>query len=220
MINVNSFPQVNTLEYTSLRQQIHSGDLLLCSGSSVFSKLIQNATQSVWSHVGFIIRLENIGRIMILESVESIGVRTVPLSSYISNYNGTGKGYPGKILIARHHGFHANEINNLSKHAVDLLGYPYNSQEIARIAARIALNAFSTNSVSKNNVAQNEFICSEYVYTCYKSIGIEIKYNTAGFIAPADFARDPQVEPIAFVRLNSPVLENTQIEEAVGINAS
>lgn len=215
MINANSFPQVNALDYSVLRQQIRSGDLLLCSGSSVFSKLIQNATQSVWSHVGFIIRLENIDRIMILESVESIGVRTVPLSSYISNYNGTGKGYPGKILIARHLAFHANEINNLSKHAVDLLGYPYNSQEIARIAARIAIRALRINNVSKNAFAQNEFICSEYAYTCYKSVGIEIKYNQAGFIAPADFARDPQVEPIAFAQLNNQDFENTQIEETV-----
>jgi hypothetical protein len=88
--------------YSQIRSKIRSGDLLLCSGSSIFSKLIQNTTNSPWSHVAFVLRMQAIDRILVLESVESIGVRAVILSSYIQNYNGTDRGYPGKILIARH----------------------------------------------------------------------------------------------------------------------
>ncbi|MDF2868305.1 MAG: hypothetical protein K0S11_1775 [Gammaproteobacteria bacterium] len=87
-ISVNAFPDTPIRTYDSLRNQILSGDILLCSGSALFSNLIQQATQSVWSHVAFILRLDAIDRIMVLESVESIGVRTVPLSSYVYDYNG------------------------------------------------------------------------------------------------------------------------------------
>ena len=48
------------------------------------SQMIQAATDSIWSHVAFVVRLEVIDRIMVLESLEPVGVRTVPLSKYLS----------------------------------------------------------------------------------------------------------------------------------------
>ena len=86
------FPAFEIKEYKNCRNDIKSGDILLCSGDSFFSNMIKQVTHSVWSHVAFILRVDIIDRIMVLESVESIGVRTVPLSSYVSDYNGTVKG--------------------------------------------------------------------------------------------------------------------------------
>ncbi len=133
-IPVNTFPNIATKKYQDIRSQLKSGDILLCSGTSFISTLIQKATNSVWSHVAFILRVEAINRVMVLESVESIGIRAVPLSFYIDNYNGSNTGYPGKILIARHSQFNPSLITNLSQSAVDLLGYPYDIHEILRIA--------------------------------------------------------------------------------------
>jgi len=195
---MDQLPQIPVKSYAELRQEIRSGDILLCSGTSIFSNLIQQATQSVWSHVAFILRLDVIDRIMILESVESIGVRAVTLSSYVQDYDGTGKAYPGHLMIARHKHFNQDHISNLSKYAVDLLGHPYNKQEILRIAARISMN--NTNvSPQLDTLKQPEFICSEYAYTCFQSVGIHINYDPKGFIAPADFARCPEVKPLAFI---------------------
>src|SRR4051812_34187308 len=99
------FKNTTASKYDKVRQDIKSGDLLLCSGSKPFSRAIQAATGSIWSHVAFILRLDSIERIMVLESVESIGVRTVPLSSYVRDYNGCGKGYAGDLAVARHDDF-------------------------------------------------------------------------------------------------------------------
>ncbi len=193
---INELPAIKPCTYASARQHIKSGDILLASGTSVFSQLIQHATNSIWSHVGFILRLDEINRIMVLESVETIGVRTVPLSSYLSNYNGTEKGYPGDLVVARHDDFDEKNINNLSQFAVDLFGYPYASEDIVKIAARIGMDAFGFHKDHPLVTSNKAFICSEYVYECYKSIGLSISYNTEGYIAPADFARCLQINTV------------------------
>lgn len=207
-ITVDSFPNLLPLEYASARAQIKSGDILLCSGNSIMSSLIKRATNSVWSHVAFLVRLNEIDRIMVLESVESFGVRTVPLSSYVSNYNASGKGYPGQILIARHNDFVPNKIDQLSKYAVDLFGYPYSNTDIIRITARLGMRAFNFAKDDEQITPHNAYICSEYAYECYKSVGITIDYDQDGFIAPADFAKTPQINAIANIMTNKLMVAN------------
>ena len=107
----------------------------------IFSKLIQKATGSMWSHVGFVLRVDAIERIMVLESVESIGVRTVPLSNYVSDYNATVKVTMVRIMLARHSDVREENIVKLSRAAVDLLGYPYRTEEIVHIAARLGMHS-------------------------------------------------------------------------------
>ncbi|MCC2625106.1 MAG: hypothetical protein K0R14_979 [Burkholderiales bacterium] len=196
---IDKFPELTPCNYAAIRSQIRSGDILLASGSAVFSKLIQQATNSIWSHVAFILRLDAIDRIMVLESVESIGVRTVPLSSYLKDYNGTGQAYPGKLLIARHDSFAGVDITKLSQTAVDLLGYPYASEDIAKIAAKIEMGKFGIDNKQPLIQSDKAFICSEYVYTCYKSVGITIGYDQGGYIAPADYAKDQHINPVCML---------------------
>lgn len=191
---------VPTHKYENIRHEIKSGDILLCSGNSVFSSMIQKATNSMWSHVAFVLRLDVIDRIMVLESVESIGVRTVPLSSYIRDYCGSGKGYPGEIMLARHDDVKQERMKDLSKIAVSLLGHPYATQEILNIAARISMGHLGIIN-QPTPVPTQQFICSEYAYICFKSIGVEIEYDQLGFIAPADFANSEKVKPLHFLEV-------------------
>ncbi len=198
-IAVKTYPKLKKQSYITVRQKLQSGDILLCSGSALLSKMIQKGTRSVWSHVGFIIRLDVIDRVMVLESVESAGVRTVPLSHYVRDYKATGKAYPGRVYIARHRDFaqkvNAKRMNKLSQFAVDLFGYPYDKDEIVRITARIGMSLFG---FKKSDVKRDrEYICSEYAWECYNAVGIRIPYNKSGFIAPADFAGDKGVRLIA-----------------------
>lgn len=197
---MDDFPSLPIKRYRELRQNIRSGDILLCSGNTAFSHMIQQATQSVWSHVAFILRVDAIDRIMVLESVESIGVRAVPLSHYVYDYNSSGVGYPGKLLLARHRDLQTKNILNLSQTAVDLLGHPYDTEEIVRIATRIGMNTLGIKDSTQDAPPQHEFICSEYAYICFQSIGIHINYNPLGFISPADFARDPRVQALSFIQ--------------------
>ncbi len=200
-IPINQLPIISALNYQQLRPQIRSGDIMLCSGSSVFSNLIQQVTHSIWSHVAFILRLDAIDRIMVLESVESIGVRSVALSSYVSNYNGSGKAYPGNILIARHQAFDAKRIGDLSRTAVDLLGYPYDKDEIVRIATRISFKAISSQLPPVALGQDHSYICSEYAALCYQSVGITIKQESGGWVTPADFALTPEINPVNLIAL-------------------
>lgn len=197
---MDSFPDVSVKKYTDVHHDIRSGDILLCAGRSLMSNIIQEATKSVWSHVAFILRLDAIGRIMVLESVESIGVRAVPLSSYAFDYNASGKPYPGRVMIARHRDFKEHNIGNISKHAIDRLGYPYDTEEIIRITARIGMSSFGIKDSRPDPIARHSgYICSEYAYECFKSVGISIEYDPLGFIAPSDFARCDKINPLWFI---------------------
>jgi hypothetical protein len=128
---------------------------------------------------------------MVLESVESIGVRCVPLSAYFNNYNGSRMPYSGELMIARHRNMRECHIEKLSQHAVDLLGHQYDSAEIARITSRLA-TAFIKKGECALPETDDAYICSEYVYECFKSIGIIINHS-CGFVAPKDFAEDENV---------------------------
>ena len=190
-ISVDNFPTNSVSNYSGYRDQIQNGDLLLCSGSSRFSRMIQRATGSIWSHVGFVMRLDTIDRVMVLESVESQGVRTVPLRKYLEDYDNEGNSYPGGLVIARHAGLatatvKAAKWKQFGQFAVDLFGYPYDRDELAKISWRIM--------VKKGHLqTDREYICSEYVWECYKNLGIKIQPDERGFIAPADFARAKEV---------------------------
>src|ERR1700748_1478275 len=83
--------------YAAIRQQVRDGDLLFCSATDTFSRLIRWATRSPWSHVAIAYRLEAIDRVLVLECVEKIGVRAVPLSTFISQTSGGVHPYPGRI---------------------------------------------------------------------------------------------------------------------------
>ena len=100
--------------------------------------------------------------------------------------------------MARHRDVKQQNIINLSKTAIDLLGYPYNTQEILRIVARISMHTLGR-VVTPDPLSSREFICSEYAYICFKSIGAAVEYNPLGFVAPADFAGSEKVTGISFI---------------------
>jgi len=196
--DLTTFPGTPVTEYETARPHIRSGDLLLCSGSAWIAKLIQCMTDSPWSHVAFIMRLDKIDRLMVLESVETIGVRTVPLSHYLRDYRGRGSPYPGGIVIARHADFEDNatpdNLKRFGQYAVDRLGYPYDGNEIAKIAARIVSGVVDFPASDRKLLRHDrEYICSEYTDVCFGSCGVEFAHDGRGFISPANIARDPRV---------------------------
>lgn len=205
-LSTKKFPSDQVSDYhTTLRGELKNGDVLICSGSGVFSAMIQRATGSIWSHVGFVLKLDTIDRVMLLESVEPIGVRTVRLSKYLVNYANNDKAYPGGLAVIRHKEFEKKvgmkKLKKLAQYAVDQFGYPYDKDEIAKIAARIMASKVPfTKKQMKKIAPDNEFICSEYVARCYEKVGLNVKWNKKGFVAPSDFAVDPNFELLAVVK--------------------
>lgn len=188
---------------SAIAGRIRDGDILLCAGNDPFSKLIGWATRSPWTHVALAYRWPALGRIMVFESVQTLGVRTVPLAKFISQSSTGKKPYPGKIILARHDDYAhkggksgSAAMRRLADFAVDRFGQPFAAMEILKIAARICVGSLHR-KMPKSLGPKNEFICSEYAAKCFEAVGIEILWDGLGFIAPADFARDPKTRAIA-----------------------
>ncbi len=178
-------PAWQATSYDTLRPNLKSGDLLFTSGTYFVSKAIQKFTQSPWSHVGIILRVPQVDRVLLLESVEDMGVRLAPLSKYLQDYENR-KPYKGELVIARVDGVTNGVVNELAKFGLDELTQPYDKDEIAKIVARIALG------IGKKE-RDREYICSELVWECFKKAGIEFPYNPKGFVSPEDIWIDARV---------------------------
>ena len=190
------------------------------SATDPFSRLIRWATKSPWSHVAIAYRLEAIDRVLVLECVEKIGVRAVPLSSFISRTSeGNGIRYPGKILLARH-GVMAARVppqaldeDHRGRFAFERLGDKFSpgrrsprsacgSPIKKRPSACRNLNCIATPGAEELGVHP----APEYVARCFQNGGrLEIPWDgLEGFVAPdaepTTIANDPRVEAVAMIR--------------------
>lgn len=195
--------------YAEVRARVQDGDLFLCQGRDPFSRLIQWSTGSPWSHVAIAFRVPDIDRVIVIESVQQIGVRAVALSEFCSR-DSTGKSpYPGKILLARHPGFRSGpegrKVKPMAKFAFDHLGCRFAPNEIARIALRIFMaRVMGQRQTPRMLIPRREFICSEFVARAFEAADVEVPWDGLGFIAPCNFANDPKVKAIAQVDVSRP----------------
>jgi cell wall-associated NlpC family hydrolase len=182
-------PQIRRLPvvpYESVRTDLRSGDLVFCSGSYVFSGLIQGFTRSVWSHVGLLYVDPTLERVFILESETGIGVRLVPVSKYLRDYHGRRRPYRGQVVIARvSPDLGDPQVRRAVSYGMDLLSKPYDNGEILRIAMRILFRR-------GRRVRDRKFICSELVDECFRVAGVRFERRD-NYISPDDIWRDPVV---------------------------
>ena len=181
--------QIQTLPlapYARVRDHLRTGDLVFCSGSYFFSKLIQRFTKSVWSHCGILYRDDNLQRIFVLESETMIGVRLAPVSKYLKDYHGRNRPYRGQIVIARvQPDVDVQAVKLAISFGMDELTKPYDNFEILRIALRILFR------VSRRR-RDRKYICSELVFDCFRQAGVSFKLNDA-FVSPDDIWNDSSV---------------------------
>lgn len=177
---------VKPLAYKDLRNLLYDGDLLFCSGNYFMSRLIRRLSNSDYSHVGLVYKWNQ--RIFLLESVEDDGVRIVPLSHYLTNYENSNKEYNGELYLARHKHFsQENEtVSVVIGRGSDLLNRNYNIAGLVRILVRII---FKIGRRQKTN----EYLCSEFVEHCLSNANIKFSSN-GGFIFPEHIAADSNVQ--------------------------
>lgn len=168
---------IKVTPYKDLRPSLRSGDLFFCSGRYLVSKLIQTATDSPWSHVGIIFVIKAIDRVLLLESVEDVGVRLAPLSKYLEDYE-DGNPYKGALAVARCSSVTNESVTKIACFGTDELTRPYDKEDIGRIVARIALG------IGKR-VRDRSYICSELVAECFGEA--KIKFTGDGdYVTPED----------------------------------
>ena len=198
----NVLTEMKPQPYAKVRKLVRDGDLLLCSATDPFSKVIRWSTRTPWSHIAIAYRIPSLDRVMVFEAVEKIGVRTVPLSSFISRTSGGVHPYPGKILLARDQRVETlgpKKSKAMYDFAFGCLGDRFAAGEIAKIAARLAFGRLAR-KMPRFLGAKDEFICSEYVARCYAKAGLKIPWDGLGFVAPGDFALAPDVIAVAQIQ--------------------
>ncbi|MBU1237609.1 MAG: hypothetical protein KJ634_03230 [Gammaproteobacteria bacterium] len=175
--------RLSVLPYEAARDDLRSGDLIFCSGSYLFSGLIQRFTGSVWSHVGIVYRDEALSRVFVLESEAGIGVRLAPLSKYLRDYHGRRRPYRGQIVIGRvAPELDTAQVRRAVSYGMDLLTKPYDNSEILRIAMRILFRI-------GRRTRDRKYICSELVDECFAAAGIEFA-RPDNYISPDDIWRN------------------------------
>jgi len=202
-IPADIFDRLQAQPYGAIRPQVRDGDVLLCSADDRFSRLIRWGASSPWSHVAIAFQMPAIDRVMVLECVEKLGVRALPLSMFITKTSSGVQPYPGRILLARHAALAEmagpGPLRQLAEFAFGRLGDPFSRIEMAKIVVRIVLGRFD---VKLHPVLgpKDEFICSEFVARCFQAVGIEIPWDGLGFIGPGDIAADPRLEAVAQIQ--------------------
>lgn len=216
----NKFDKLRKMDYRECRkEEISNGDLLFCGGNYWFSKVIRYLSgKSKASHVGIIYWWN--GRLMLLESVEGKGVRIVPVSQYLENYNNTHKPYDGRVYLGRHKKLYIapNFLDRFIKMPFRYLEWQKGSENETAVASRVRnpqveqlLGTAATLLNKKfslcdtfhffiqgitgrlSNKDNDEYLCSEFVAKCFKTIGIEFE-SVKGFIAPEHIAASDDVE--------------------------
>ncbi len=176
--------------YQTVRDDIQTGDLLLCSGSYPVSRIIQKVSKSRFSHVALLFQW--VDRIMMLESVESYGVRMVPLSHYFNDYRNSGLPYNGELYLVRHS--LVKDLDQIKRNAMlrrgaDLTGKLYDIEEILKILASVVIDELES-------IPNDKYICSEFIRECYQKAGLSFPDDGRGFIFPEHIASDPAIQPL------------------------
>jgi hypothetical protein len=168
----------------------NEGDLLLCSGRYLVSRLIRLASRSPFSHVGVIWRWN--GELMLFESVETDGVRAIPLNQYLENFENSGKAYPGDLYLARVEGVAAANPASpraIFESAIKRLNRDFNLWEMVQMTIQLLLPGIFRHFRSK------QYLCSEFVDEVFhEAKKIKFASKLSGFLFPEDIASDLRVE--------------------------
>jgi len=181
---MNSTP---VIPYEKIRDNLKTGHIFFTSGSYLFSGIIQKLTKSPWSHVAIVYKDEDLGRVMILEAEPSVGIRLIPLSTYLRDYKGTKRPYKGQIFMAKLSVEPEHEkLKKGISFGLDELTRPYDNWEIIRIMLRIL---FRKGKREKNR----SYICSELVKAAFDKAGVNFHMKDT-YISPQEIWADARVE--------------------------
>lgn len=169
-------------EYADIRDKLQTGDLVFFSGSGLFSNTIKVITGSKWSHVGMVVRIQDIDSVLLWESTTlgntpdvhsgelMQGVQLVTLSDKIKRYNGDvafrllhfERTYKAKQALMdmryelRHRPYEQSAMELINS-AVDVLGFDNQEDFSSCFCSEIVAEALQRMGVLENQIAANEF---------------------------------------------------------------
>ena len=149
-----------------------TGDLLLCSGTSIWSRLVRLVTRSPYSHVAIIVCPPGLPA-LVLESIEWYGVR----ATVLAHWHHRGAVTHARVDVPF-------DAERMTRWCVEQLGRPYNWREVVEIAARLLLRL-------PELITHRGWICSEYVRAAYREAGVDLAPGR--YCTPGDIGRDARV---------------------------
>ena len=181
--------ETNLQFYEAMRDEFRTGDLIFFSGNHWLSGLIRCRSKSAWSHVGMVVRIEELDKVFLVESILEVGVRMLPLSFVFRDYAGDQKPYSGRVAWARH-GLISEDFPKqklLKGFCLDNLSKQYDRKEYWRILWRSYWG-------KADFFEDDKFTCAEYIYEAFKYANIELPKEKGVFISPGAFWKQKELE--------------------------
>lgn len=175
--------------YGNIREELNTGDVVLFAGKGFVSGIVKFFSRSKWSHVGIIVKSNDLNMVLIWESTGLskvkdmdtgklvLGVQTVTLSDRLDEYKGEAwvRQYDGRVT--------KKMIAALAEFRRESKGKPYekNYWQLAK-----SLLDFSWLRPNKKDVSS--LFCSELVAESLQRMGLVATDLPSNEFTPRDFA--------------------------------
>lgn len=179
--------------YSDVRHMLKTGDLVFFSGEGFVSNLIKIVTRSQWSHVGMVVRLDELDSVLLWESTtlsnaEDIdgtykhGVQLVSLSDRINLYRGE--------VAYRLIDFDRTpeQLSALGALRAELKDRPYE-----RSLSELVESAFDWFG-PENTPDLSSCFCSEIVAAALQKIGLLSSVKPSNEFTPSDLVAVPLID--------------------------
>ena len=127
-VSTEAYKALARTSYSAARPSLRTGDILLFHSVALGSLSIELGTHSLWSHAALVWRLSDIDRVILLESMDTVGVRTMPMSTRVNGCAASPTPYNGGLLVLRHPGVPEKiddvRVRMMTQFALDRVGFP------------------------------------------------------------------------------------------------
>ena len=159
------------MKYEDLRAGIKTGDLLLCSGDSLASEIIEKATDGRFSHVAVFFWMDD--GLFIAEEWQTSGFQIMPASQKIAQVE--GKCFLG-IAPESVRDNNGGVLTEISLYRSDKSKQPYGWDTLVKV-----FNADEFGTVYDS--AKVQAVCSVFAQLCWA----QCKYVFKTLVSPSDF---------------------------------
>jgi hypothetical protein len=183
------------MKYSEIRNELNTGDIVLFSGKGRISGLIKWFTKSIWSHVGMVIRSEELDMLLLWESttlskIKDIhshttkqGVQLVALSERMNTYDGS-------VGIRRLEDVCMTPLRTraLLEFRMEIKNRPYEENKLE------LLRSAYDGPLGHNEEDLSSIFCSEMVAEAYQRMGLLSEEVSSNEYTPADFGNEIELE--------------------------
>lgn len=177
-------PAVTKAEFYS---QVRSGDLVFCCGRAEISRVIEDVTHSVFSHVLMAWLPPDADAWLTIESTFDHGVHVGQLSTYVDEY-------AGDLVLARRPVLTETDLRKARDAGLRVLDDSYDWKQEVCIAGHRLLKCFPV------EIPKREYFCSGLLYFMSLATPYPLERPGENYPTPEDVWGDSTVVPVCVLR--------------------